>query len=65
MKDVSLKLHNNLKDIINERRDAKAKTSRLLSVNFVDILLSLKDEDVEITNDIITSTLLVWHFRYS
>ena len=58
-KDVSIKLNNHLKEIICERRDTMAKSTIPLNVDFLNILLSIKDEDVEITDDNIVSTLVV------
>ena len=59
MKDVSSKLHNHFKEIISEHRDNLAKNTTPLNVDFLDILLSIKDEDVEITEGHIISTLII------
>ena len=59
MKDVSSKLHNHLKEIISEHRDKLAKNTTPQNVDFLDIPLSIKDEDVEITDDNIVTTLVV------
>ena len=59
MKDVSSKLHNHFKEIISEHRDNLAKNTTPQNVDFLDILLSIKDEDVEITDDNIVTTLVV------
>ena len=58
-KDVLLKCQNHVNKIISERRDEMAKSTTPLKVDLLNILLSIKDEDVEITDNIITSTLMV------
>ena len=58
-KDVFLKCQNLVNKIISERRDEMAKSTTPLKVDLLNILLSIKDEDVEITDNIITSTLMV------
>ena len=58
-KDLAVKLNNHLKEIICERRDTMAKSTTPLNVDLLNILLSIKDEDVEITDDNIVSTLMV------
>ena len=46
-------------EIITERRDTMTKSSTPLNVDFLNILLSIKDEDDTITDDNIISTLVV------
>ena len=40
--------------------EVMAKSRMHLNVNLLNIILSIKDEDVKIINNIITSTLMVW-----
>ena len=58
-KDVLLKCQNHVNKIISERRDEMEKSTTPLKMDLLNILLSIKDEDVEITDNIITSTLMV------
>ena len=58
-KDVLLKCQNHFNKIISERRDEMAKSTTPPKVDLLNSLLSIKDEDVEITDNIITSTLMV------
>ena len=46
-------------EIITERRDTMTKSLIPLNVDFLNILLSIKDEDDTITDDNIISTLVV------
>ena len=40
--------------------EAMAKSTMPLNVDLLNILLSIKDEEVQTINDITTSTLVVW-----
>ena len=59
MRSASLNVHHRIMEIITEHRDAMAKSSTPLNVDFLNILLSAKDEDDTITDDNIISTLVV------
>ena len=63
MRSSSSNVHHRLMEIINERRDAMTKSSTPLNVDFLNILLSAKDEDDTITDDNIISTLVVSHLE--
>ena len=59
MRSASLNVHHRIMEIITERRDTMTKSSTRSNVDFLNILLSVKDEDDTITNDNIISTLVV------
>ena len=48
-----------MKQIIHERQDAIAQNITPLNMDLLTALLSVKDEDVEITDNIIRSSLMV------
>ena len=58
-KDIFLKFQTHVNEIISERRDEMAKSTTPLKVDLLNMLLSIKDEDVEITEGHIISTLIV------
>ena len=59
MRSSSLNVHHCFMEIITERRDTMTKTSTPSNEDFLNILLSIKDEDDTITDDNIISTLVV------
>ena len=59
MRSSSLNVNHCFMEIITERRDTMTKSLIPLNVDFLNILLSIKDEDVEITEGHIISTLIV------
>ena len=59
MRSSSLNVKHCIMEIITERRDTMTKSSTPLNVDFLNILLSAKDEDDTITDDNIISTLVV------
>ena len=62
MRSASLNVKHHIMEIITERRDAMTKSSTPLNVDFLNILLSSKDEDDTITDDDIIGTLVVSYF---
>ena len=58
-KAICSKVHHHMKQIIHERQDAIAQNTTPLNVDLITTRLSIKDEDVEITDDNIVSTLMV------
>ena len=56
---IASKVHNHMTQIIHEHQDATAQNSTPLNVDLLTTLLSIKDEDVEITEGHIISTLIV------
>ena len=63
MRSASLNVKHHIMEIITERRDAMTKSSTPLNVDFLNILLSAKDEDDTITDDDIIGTLVVSYFE--
>ena len=58
-KAICSKVHHHMKQIIHERQDAIAQNITPLNMDLLTALLSVKDEDVEITEGHIISTLIV------
>ena len=63
MRSASLNVHRGIMEIITKRRDAMAKSSTPLNVDFLNNLLAAKDEDHTITDANIISTLFVSYFE--
>ena len=59
MRSSSVNVHDRLMEIITERRDTITESATPLNVDFLNILLSVKDEDDTITDDNIIATLVV------